>query len=66
MTASCPWCGYEGKTLKATKPRPSSKRTRMCPSCFGEVTTMAPGRDEFHSFLSDETVYRLRESTDVE
>lgn len=43
---SCPWCGYEGKLLKAVKPRPSTKRTWMCPDCYGEVKRPAPIREE--------------------
>lgn len=58
---SCPWCGFDGKLLKATKPRPSSKRTRMCPDCYGQVDHTSPTREEhlrsrvqFLTFLEEE------------
>lgn len=58
MTLECRWCGYEGKTLKAIKPRPSTKRTRMCPACFGDAGPVT-ARDDLDRFI-------MREATDVE
>ncbi len=34
---TCPWCGFMGRAVRTLRVRPSRKRTRMCPACFGEV-----------------------------
>lgn len=30
-------CGYEGKPDLALKPRPSKRKTRICPACLEEA-----------------------------
>lgn len=30
-------CGFQGKALAVLRPRPSSRRTKICPACLTEV-----------------------------
>ena len=34
-------CEYEGPLEKVMKPRPSTKTTKICPSCLEEVNDLA-------------------------
>lgn len=37
MIALCGFCGYDGKTIVGFRPRPSTKKVRICASCLGAI-----------------------------
>jgi hypothetical protein len=33
----CPACGFVGRKQRATRPRPSRERVKICPACLTEA-----------------------------
>lgn len=39
---NCPECRWQGRAIRAYKPRPSAKRVLICPACFCQVARYNP------------------------